>query len=54
MANRDGKRVYRLADVDRERRTGYSWYGGYATRLLSQDVPAWQKRVAAQASRSSP
>jgi PelA/Pel-15E family pectate lyase len=54
MANRDGKRVYRLADVDRERRTGYSWYGGYATKLLSQDVPAWQKRVAVQASRSSP
>ena len=25
MANRDGKKVYRLADVERERRTGYSW-----------------------------
>lgn len=44
MANRDGKKVYRLADVERERRTGYSWYGPYAERLLEIDYPAWRKR----------
>jgi PelA/Pel-15E family pectate lyase len=44
MANRDGTKVFRLAEVDRERRTGYSWYGGYATRLLERDYPAWQKK----------
>src|SRR5262249_53308077 len=27
MANRNGKKVYRLSDVERERRTGYRWYG---------------------------
>jgi PelA/Pel-15E family pectate lyase len=44
MANRDGTKVFRLADVDRERRTGYSWYGAYAARLLERDYPAWQKK----------
>ena len=54
MANRDGKRVYRLADVARERRTGYSWYGGYATTLLNEEYPAWQRRVAERSSADSP
>lgn len=44
MANRDGKKVYRLADVERERRTGYSWYGAYATGLLTRDYPDWRKK----------
>lgn len=44
MANRDGTKVYRLADVDRERRTGYSWYGKYARDLLSREYPAWEKK----------
>jgi PelA/Pel-15E family pectate lyase len=44
MANRDGRKVFRLAEVERERRTGYSWYGGYATRLLERDYPAWRKK----------
>ncbi len=44
MANRDGKKVYRLADVERERRTGYSWYGAYATGLLAREYPAWRKK----------
>ena len=44
MANRDAKKVYRLADVDRERRTGYSWYGAYATGLLENEYPAWRKK----------
>jgi PelA/Pel-15E family pectate lyase len=44
MANRDGKKVYRLANVERERRTGYSWYGPYAKGLLERDYPAWRKR----------
>jgi PelA/Pel-15E family pectate lyase len=44
MANRDGKKVYRLADVERERRTGYSWYGAYAAGLLKNDYPVWRKK----------
>jgi PelA/Pel-15E family pectate lyase len=44
MANRDGKKVFRLADVERERRTGYSWYGAYATGLLTRENPAWCRK----------
>ena len=43
MANRDGVKVYSLEQVSRERRTGYSWYGDYAARLLAQDYPAWRE-----------
>ena len=46
MANRDGKKVFRLADVERERRTGYSWYGHYAMRLLEHDYPLWRNKWA--------
>ncbi|MCX5768723.1 MAG: pectate lyase [Candidatus Hydrogenedentes bacterium] len=45
MANRDGIKVYTLAQVDRERRTGYSWYGYYPKDLLEKDYPAWRARV---------
>ncbi|MBW7864337.1 MAG: pectate lyase [Candidatus Hydrogenedens sp.] len=41
MANRDGVKVYSLAEVDRERRTGYAWYGGAPEALLSKEYPAW-------------
>lgn len=44
MANRDGKKVYQLADVERERRTGYSWYGYYPKGLLESTWPAWRRR----------
>ena len=44
LANRDGKRVYQLSDVDIERRTGYSWYGYWPTKLLSTEYPAWKQR----------
>jgi PelA/Pel-15E family pectate lyase len=44
MANRDGRKVFRLADVTRERRTGYSWYGYYAQSLLERDYPAWREK----------
>jgi PelA/Pel-15E family pectate lyase len=34
------------ADVCRERRTGYSWYGYYPARLLKAEYPRWQKKWA--------
>jgi PelA/Pel-15E family pectate lyase len=46
LANRDGIKVYSLAEVERERRTGYRWYGDFAARLLERDYPAWRKRLA--------
>ncbi|MBN1378202.1 MAG: pectate lyase [Gammaproteobacteria bacterium] len=45
MANRDGKKVYRLQDVLRERRTGYTWYGYWPADLLNMDYPAWKKSL---------
>lgn len=45
LANRDGKRVSRYADIHHERRTGYAWYGSWAARLLDTEYPAWRQRV---------
>ena len=45
LCNRDGIKVYSLAEVKLERRTGYSWYGSYARSLLAKDFPEWQKRL---------
>jgi len=44
MANRDGKKVYSLAEVARERRTGYGWYTYAPQKLLDTDYPAWRNR----------
>ena len=35
FCNRDGTKVYRLADVQLERRVGYGWYGSWPTTLKS-------------------
>ena len=45
FCNRDMKVVYSLAEVDRERRTGYSWYT-YAPSEVLEKYPEWQKRWA--------
>lgn len=42
MCNRNGKPVYSLADVERERRTGYAWYTYDPQRVLDA-YPKWQK-----------
>lgn len=47
MANRDGVKVYTLAEVQLERRTGYSWYTNAPTALLEKEYPAWCARWAA-------
>jgi PelA/Pel-15E family pectate lyase len=45
FASRDGKKVYSLAEVDRERRTGSGWYVTTPRRLLTRDYPAWQAKL---------
>ncbi len=45
FSGRDGIVRYRLAEIELERRTGYAWYGTYATALLADEYPAWSKRV---------
>lgn len=42
FANRDGTRVATLAEVARERRTGYAWYVTAPLTLLEKDYPAWR------------
>jgi membrane-associated protease RseP (regulator of RpoE activity) len=46
FCGRDGIKKYSLAEIEVERRTGYSWYGYYAEKLLSTDYPAWQQKYA--------
>lgn len=45
FASRDGVKVYSLAEVDRERRTGSGWYVTTPERLVSRDYPAWRAKV---------
>ena len=43
VCDRDGVPKPKLADIGRERRNGYSWFGEYARDLLAKDYPAWKK-----------
>jgi PelA/Pel-15E family pectate lyase len=43
FCNRDSKIVYSLAEVDRERRTGYQWYV-YSPKEVFKNYPAWLKK----------
>jgi PelA/Pel-15E family pectate lyase len=45
FCNRDSKVVYSLAEVDRERRDGYSWYT-YAPQKILNSYPKWQQKWA--------
>jgi PelA/Pel-15E family pectate lyase len=45
FCNRDSKPVYSLAEVDRERRTGYRWYV-YDPQKVLDKYPEWQKKYA--------
>ena len=46
FCNRDGIKVYSLAEVKQERRTGYGWYGRWPARILEKDYPEWKARIA--------
>ncbi|MBP9211656.1 MAG: pectate lyase [Bacteroidetes bacterium] len=43
FCRRDGRVVYTLEEVERERRTGYKWYG-YEPADVITAYPAWQQR----------
>ena len=43
FCRRDGKIVYSMAEVERERRTGYGWYH-YAPEAVLQEFPNWLER----------
>jgi PelA/Pel-15E family pectate lyase len=44
-SGRDGVIKSRLADIEIERRTGYSWLGPYATALLATEYPQWKSKI---------
>jgi PelA/Pel-15E family pectate lyase len=46
FCSRDGIPKATLAEISYERRNGYSWLGYYATNLLANEYPAWQKKWA--------
>ena len=46
FANRDGVKVYSLAEVKQERRMGYAWYGYWPDTVLSDLYPKWKERIA--------
>jgi len=46
FCGRDGKIKYHMAEIEYERRTGYSWYSYGPAGLLAKDYPAWQKKWA--------
>jgi PelA/Pel-15E family pectate lyase len=43
FCNRDGIKVYSLAEVGRERRIGYQWYGYWPQSILKEKYPQWLK-----------
>lgn len=45
FSGRDGVIKRRLADIEIERRTGYSWYSSSPAAMLTKDYPRWQKRI---------
>jgi PelA/Pel-15E family pectate lyase len=47
-SGRDGVIKFALAEIEIERRAGYSWIGPYATGLLASDYGAWKARVERQ------
>ncbi|HSC52159.1 MAG TPA: pectate lyase [Phnomibacter sp.] len=47
FCNRDSKTVYSLAEVERERRTGYAWYS-YEPQKLLEYYEQWKKKWKAE------
>ncbi|WP_161829688.1 pectate lyase [Steroidobacter agaridevorans] len=45
---RDSVVHYTFAEIERERRTGYAYYGDWARELLDEEYPAWKGRTAAE------
>ncbi|WP_114748473.1 pectate lyase [Pleomorphovibrio marinus] len=45
FVGRDGVVRYRLADIEHERRVGYSYLGNYAEKLLEEYYPTWKSSV---------
>jgi PelA/Pel-15E family pectate lyase len=54
FCGRDGIKKDNLADIEAERRNGYSWYGSSPAQLLNVDYPAWENRLAQPPTATAP
>ena len=45
FCGRDGIIKYSLAEIEHERRVGYSWYTKSPQRLFDSDYPEWRERI---------
>ena len=44
FTGRDGIKRYALAEIENERRVGYSWYNTLPAKLLNQNYPEWVRK----------
>jgi PelA/Pel-15E family pectate lyase len=44
FSGRDSVKKYSMAEIEYERRNGYSWYVTRPAKLLSRDYPEWRKK----------
>ncbi len=42
--DRDSVVRYSFSEIGQERRTGYAYYGGWASKLLTDDYPQWREK----------
>jgi len=42
FCGRDGVKKANIADIEYERRNGYSWYGDWPKKLIEEKYPAWK------------
>jgi PelA/Pel-15E family pectate lyase len=45
FSGRDGIKKKTIAEIDKERRVGYAWYGTWPAKLLENKYPAWLKKI---------
>ena len=44
FSGRDGVKKWSLAEIERERRTGYAWYGNWG-KPVADEYAKWKKRM---------
>lgn len=44
FSGRDAVKKYSVAEIEKERRTGYAWYGTWPQKILDKQYPAWAKK----------
>lgn len=45
FSGRNSVKVKTVAEIEKERRVGYSWYGTWPANLLATKYPAWLKKI---------